>query len=70
LLKVGAGPEDKHGAVLRLDDPHPAYADRKILPDLLPYFLPTVIGRHDFDDEVWGPFEKSFGGTLWPAFLR
>src|SRR5262249_40047727 len=59
----------KNCTVFWLDNPHPTDADGEILGQFLPHVLPAVVGRHDFDHQVWSNFEKAFRRTVWPALL-
>src|SRR5215510_7890072 len=67
LLHVGDGVEHEHGLVVWFDNPYPPDADSEILGQFLSYVLPAIVGRHDFDHQVWSAFEKSVSRTIWPA---
>src|SRR5215468_12248385 len=67
LLHIGNRAEHNYGPVLWLDNPHPLYTNSEILDQFLPYVLPPIVRRHDFDHQVWCNLEKAFGRTVWPA---
>ena len=63
-LALSQGMADFGALSLRIDNPNDLRTTRKEIPQAAVYLLSSIVGREDFNCEIWGTREELFRRRL------